>query len=208
MARPSARRTLTVGDGDERAVDAVIGHARRARVHVGGVVVDDDADGAGLLAFRALTAKPQKPRSISAMLPAIAAALVNGEQPSVAVPAAARSEAPPVRWHRRQARRSLDVGVAQRGSECGVPNWYTPATAAGASTRSSGLPKISTCGTSAVTLGPFHDHAGEAGRRRQALRVGHRVQSCRVVMSKRSCCRGPGKARCNRAPRGQAARSG
>ena len=69
-------------------VGSVAGHAEGAAAQGVG---DDHADGPGVLRVLGLLVKAQRPRSSSAMLPATAAALSSGEQPSVVVPAGSRA---------------------------------------------------------------------------------------------------------------------
>src|SRR5215213_8535730 len=100
------------------------------------------------VAFLALTAKPQVPRSTSAMFPATAAALVKAVQPSVvASPAASAGST-------AATTEAVTFELAMDGPKDAPPNWYAPAIAAGESTRTSGLPKESTLGKSAVTAAP------------------------------------------------------
>ena len=76
------------------------------------------------LAFRALTAKPQNPRSMSAMLPATAAALSNGEQPSVVVPAAGTAGgAAGSMASTAGTTLACTLGLPSAGPNAAVPNW-------------------------------------------------------------------------------------
>src|SRR4051812_39345547 len=98
-------------------------------------------------ALRAFTAKPQVPRSISATLPATAAAFVNAEHPSVvAGPAASAASAAATRF-------PVTLGVPTGGPKLAVPNWYSLAIDAGAFTTRPGLPNDSTLGSAEVTPG-------------------------------------------------------
>ena len=100
-------------------------------------------------ALRALLVKLHEPRSINAMLPAMADALVSAEQPSVVdVPAlslgSSASTMLPV----------VPVAVTA-GPNDAAPKSYLPAIDAGALIFSAGVPGAKTAGTSAVTCGPF-----------------------------------------------------
>src|ERR1051325_8611282 len=101
------------------------------------------------VAFLALTAKPQVPRSTRAILPATAAAFVKAVQPSVvAGPAAFAASCALITG-------AVTLTLWMVGPKAAVPNWYAPAIEAGEMTRTSGLPSESTLGRSAVTAAPF-----------------------------------------------------
>src|SRR4051812_34854104 len=101
------------------------------------------------VALRAFTAKPHRPRSTRAIRPATAPALLSGLQPSVDVPPASTAST---------AATTLPetFGLPRTGPNAAVPNWSTPAIAAGLSIWTTGLPSDSTVGASAVTPGPSH----------------------------------------------------
>src|SRR5436190_17602351 len=96
------------------------------------------------VALRAFCAKPQSPRSTSAILPAIAAALVNGLQPSVDVPPISTAST-------AASTLPATFGCPIAGPNAAVPNWYAPAMLTGELTATVGLPNDSTFGTPAVT---------------------------------------------------------
>src|SRR3954470_9920243 len=116
------------------------------------------------LALRALTAKPQRPRSTRAIRPATAAALVKGLQPSVDVPPTSTAST-------AAATLPDTFGLPMVGPKAAVPNCSTPAMLAGVSICADGLPSDSTDGAFAVTPAPSHTTRPKrvADARRSAL---------------------------------------
>ena len=115
-------------------------------------------------AFFTLTVKLQSPRSTRATLPAIAAALVIAEQPSVAEgPAVSAASSAPARFPEIP-------GDASAGPNSAAPTGYSPATAAGVSTRIRGVPAERTSGTARPNpkTGPGDVPGIHRGRRRPA----------------------------------------
>src|SRR5688572_4865585 len=97
------------------------------------------------VALRALSANAHVPRSIRAMRPATAAALLNGLQPSVvAGPAASAASS-------TATTAAVTLGLPSGGPNAAVPNCSAPATADGGFTSTVGLPNTSTLGRAAVT---------------------------------------------------------
>src|SRR6185295_9697793 len=99
-------------------------------------------------AFLALTTKPQKPRSTTAIFPAMAAALVIGEQPSKAVPPGAGGGGSI--GSMACARTPVTPSAVRAGPNCARPTRSGPRPA-GALTVSSGAPNARVLGTVAVT---------------------------------------------------------
>ena len=156
MFNPSARRMLIVGIVTNWAVDTVVSHARRSTVGVCGVVIDDHTPRHPQWWRSSLFERnPHKPRSISAMFPATAVALVNGEQPSVVVPAGVVAVAGSAA-STAATTFAETLGLPIGGPNAAVPNCSGPAMLAGELTCTRGLPNESTFGTPAITLPPVH----------------------------------------------------
>ena len=143
-----------VGYRHERPVDPVVGHARGRACHIGRVVVDQTAAAPASVAFRALTAKPQKPRSIEHDLPGNAAAFENGEQPSMTVPLSCREEA--IQQHHRCHDVRRHARVADPRSERRESELKLPRNRCRCDDFDLGLPNDRAFGTPAVTNPPVH----------------------------------------------------
>ena len=116
-------------------------------------------------AFFTLTVKPHVPRSTMTIFPAIADALVNGEQPSVVSgPAALAGSSPSTTC-------PMTPGDDSGGPNAAAPMAYTPAMVPGLVTRSNGVPTYSPVGTAASHRRPGDDDVARVLRGSDPLRI-------------------------------------